>query len=85
MANCGKLNIWGINGSQELVNEVCCVGPSGAVSGADRGQELTPVFKALSFLVERGEHLHKCKTCFQANTRRTESFPYICSLSIGSK
>lgn len=30
-----------------------CVGPSGAVSGADQGQELTPVIKALSFLVER--------------------------------
>ena len=64
MANCGKLNIWGINGSQEPVSKVCCEDASGTVSGADRGQELTLV-KALSFLVERGEeHLHKCKSCF---------------------
>ena len=65
MVSCGKLNIWGINGSQEPVNKVCFEDPSGAVSGADRGHELTLVIKALSFLVERGEeHLHKSKSCF---------------------
>lgn len=59
------------------MNKVGCVDPSGAVSGADRGQELTPVIKVLSFLrgertplentpslVERGEEpLHKYKSC----------------------